>query len=151
MLCTFCIFIVDISRKNLYNLIYRNKLFCYAGVDYKLKKRKNFFLCVLAGVLTCSGCLTAGADSTVDAGKLKSGLLLNERNNYQYNIFDYNTNNDQNVNVLDLCRSKAFALEKHSKKTQSINISCLRPWVTSDSSIITIPVSYTHLTLPTKA
>lgn len=110
-------------------------------MDYKLKKRKNFFLCVLAGVLTCSGCLTAGADSTVDAGKLKSGLLLNERNNYQYNIFDYNTNNDQNVNVLDLCRSKAFALEKHSKKTQSINISCLRPWVTSDNSIITIPVS----------
>ena len=60
---------------------------------------------------------------------------------YQYNIFDYNTNNDQSVNVLDLCRSKAYVLEKNKKTTQSINISCLRPWVTSDGSIITIPVN----------
>lgn len=106
-----------------------------------MKKRKRFFICVLTGILACSGCLTASADSTADAGKLKSGLLLNERNNYQYNIFDYNTNNDQSVNVLDLCRSKAYVLEKNKKTTQSINISCLRPWVTSDGSIITIPVN----------
>lgn len=106
-----------------------------------MKKRKKFFICVLTGILACSGCLTASADSTADAGKLKSGLLLNERNNYQYNIFDYNTNNDQSVNVLDLCRSKAYVLEKNKKTTQSINISCLRPWVTSDGSIITIPVN----------
>ena len=106
-----------------------------------MKKRKRFFICVLTGILACSGCLTASADSAIDAGKLKSGLLLNERNNYQYNIFDYNTNNDQNVNVLDLCRSKAYVLEKNKKTTQSINISCLRPWVTSDGSIITIPVN----------
>lgn len=106
-----------------------------------MKKRKRFFICVLTGILACSGCLTASADSTADAGKLKSGLLLNERNNYQYNIFDYNTNNDQSVNVLDLCRSKAYALEENKKTTQSINISCLRPWVTSDGSIITIPVN----------
>ncbi|MGN0581197.1 MAG: cohesin domain-containing protein [Oscillospiraceae bacterium] len=106
-----------------------------------MKKRKRFFICVLTGILACSGCLTASADSAIDAGKLKSGLLLNERNNYQYNIFDYNTNNDQSVNVLDLCRSKAYVLEKNKKTTQSINISCLRPWVTSDGSIITIPVN----------
>lgn len=106
-----------------------------------MEKRKRFFICVLTGILACSSCLTASADSAIDAGKLKSGLLLNERNNYQYNIFDYNTNNDQSVNVLDLCRSKAYVLEKNKKTTQSINISCLRPWVTSDGSIITIPVN----------
>lgn len=110
-------------------------------MDCKLKKTKNFFSCALAGALTFSVCLTAGADGTENAGILKSGLLLNERNNYQYNIFDYNTNDDQNVNVLDLCRLKASALEKYENPSvDKLSFSMDNAELSSDGNRLRIPV-----------
>ncbi|WP_044975744.1 CAP domain-containing protein [Ruminococcus sp. HUN007] len=105
-----------------------------------MNNRKSLFACVLAGILSCSYSLTASADSFVNGGQLKRGLLLKERNNRNYHISDYNTNNDNVVNVLDLCRVKSGVIGEDKPEMQNININCTGPWISDDKSQLTVPV-----------
>lgn len=105
-----------------------------------MKKRKTIFLCALSAVLCCPCGLKVNAVSSVDSGKLKSGLLLNERNNYQYNIYEYDTNDNQQVNVLDLCRARSADIEKYKREKQEINLTFSNPWISGNYSTVTMPV-----------
>jgi len=90
--------------------------------------------------MSCSYTMTASAGSFVNGGQLKNGLLIRERDNGNYHIADYNTNDDNVVNVLDLCRVKAGLFTKEQPEKQSIYIKCSGPWISDDKSQITVPV-----------
>ena len=90
--------------------------------------------------MSCTYSMTASAGSFVNGGQLKSGLLLKEKDNGNYHIADYNTNDDNVVNVLDLCRVKAGAFTKDQPEKQNIYIKCSGPWISDDKSQITVPV-----------
>ncbi|MBR3535162.1 MAG: hypothetical protein IKN85_04960 [Oscillospiraceae bacterium] len=105
-----------------------------------MKKRKSLFLCILAGIMSCSYTMTASAGSFVNGGQLKNGLLIRERDNGNYHIADYNTNDDNVVNVLDLCRVKAGLFTKDQPEKQNIYIKSSGPWISDDKSQITVPV-----------
>ncbi len=90
--------------------------------------------------MSCSYTMTASAGSFVNGGQLKNGLLIRERDNGNYHIADYNTNDDNVVNVLDLCRVKAGLFTKDQPEKQNIYIKCSGPWISDDKSQITVPV-----------
>ncbi len=90
--------------------------------------------------MSCSYTMTASAGSFVNGGQLKNGLLIRERNNGNYHIADYNTNDDNVVNVLDLCRVKAGLFTKDKPEKQNIYIKSSGPWISDDKSQITVPV-----------
>ena len=90
--------------------------------------------------MSCSYTMTASAGSFVNGGQLKNGLLIRERDNGNYHIADYNTNDDNVVNVLDLCRVKAGLFTKDKPEKQNIYINCSGPWISDDKSQITVPV-----------
>ncbi len=90
--------------------------------------------------MSCSYTMTASAGSFVNGGQLKNGLLIRERDNGNYHIADYNTNDDNVVNVLDLCRVKAGLFTKEQPEKQNIYIKSSGPWISDDKSQITVPV-----------
>jgi len=90
--------------------------------------------------MSCSYTMTASAGSFVNGGQLKNGLLIRERDNGNYHIADYNTNDDNVVNVLDLCRVKAGLFTKEQPEKQNTYIKCSGPWISDDKSQITVPV-----------
>ena len=108
-----------------------------------MNNRKSLFLCILAGIMSCTYSMTASAGSFVNGGQLKNGLLLMEMDNGNYHIADYNTNDDNVVNVLDLCRVKSSLFTKDQPEKQNIYISSAGPWISDDQSKITVPVRIT--------
>ena len=90
--------------------------------------------------MSCTYSMTASAGSFVNGGQLKNGLLLMEKDNGNYHIADYNTNEDNVVNVLDLCRVKSGLFTKDQPEKQNIYISSAGPWISDDNSQITVPV-----------
>ena len=93
--------------------------------------------------MSCTYSMTASAGSFVNGGQLKNGLLLMEKDNGNYHIADYNTNDDNVVNVLDLCRVKSGLFTKDQPEKQNIYISSAGPWISDDQSKITVPVRIT--------
>ena len=116
-----------------------------------MNNRKNLFLCILAGIMSCTYSMTASAGSFVNGGQLKNGLLLKEKDNSNYHIADYNTNDDKIVNVLDLCRVKAGVFTKDQPERQNIYINCAGPWISDDKSKITVPVHISGNTIGVSA
>ena len=90
--------------------------------------------------MSCTYSMTASAGSFVNGGQLKNGLLIRERDNGNYHIADYNTNDDNVVNVLDLCRVKSGLFTKDQPEKQNIYIKSSGPWISDDKSQITVPV-----------
>lgn len=117
--------------------MYKN-IFDYSGVDCKLKRSKITFISVFMTALIGSR-LVSYAHST-DVNRLKSGILLNERYNYQYNIYDYNTNDDDIVNVFDFCRYKKDMLRNEAVPMQKITFSFSEPEVDNERKHMRIPV-----------
>lgn len=68
-----------------------------------MKIKRKTVISLIAASLACSCGMTAGA-GTVNRDMLIRGLLMREDNSSQYRIMDYNTNGDNRVNVIDLCR-----------------------------------------------
>jgi len=105
-----------------------------------LKSVKKLVISILAGTGLYSYCLTASAGTFTDANLLKKGLLLQESENSSYRIGDYDTNDDNNVNVLDLCRAKRAVIEKYQVTSQNVKIEASGPWVSADGKTLTFPV-----------
>ena len=105
-----------------------------------MKRYISVFLSLLVGSTCCTDYIGVGADRIEDIRLLKEGLLISEYGNDQYNIFEYNTNDDDSVNVLDLCRYKKKVLDGSTAVSQSIVFSCMTPLVSSDKSELTVPV-----------
>lgn len=103
-------------------------------------KRHRIITGLVAGVVSCSYVMTAGAFNAKDAGKLKGGLLLAEKNSGQHDINNYNTNKDDVVNVLDLCRIKKDVIDSNKPKSQHVSLEVQKPWITDDKSSLTVPV-----------
>lgn len=105
-----------------------------------MKSKKNLIMCIIAGIISCSYTLTAGAGSFSDTNILKSGLLISDDGNSSVNLLDYNTNNDNVVNVLDLCRAKRDLMEKYQVTSQYVTIEAAGPWISADNRSLTVPV-----------
>lgn len=105
-----------------------------------MKSKKNLIISILAGTISCSYCLTASAGTFAEANLLKRGLLLHESENSSYKISEYNTNDDDNVNVLDLCRAKRAVLERYQVTSQNVTIEASGPWLSADGKTLTFPV-----------
>lgn len=102
-----------------------------------MKNKKSIFVCVLSGILVFSNSLSAYAAYGSDISELKSGLLLEQKNNYSYNIRNYDTNNDNVVNVLDLCRLKNNMI---NTDTEKVSFAFGNPEIPYSKSKVTIPV-----------
>lgn len=101
-----------------------------------MKNHKNILMSITAGILSCSFCMTASAGTFSDADVLKRGLLMESG----IKLTDYNTNQDDKVNVLDLCRIKRDAIEESMPKKQYVSLNAVAPWISSDKSTVTVPV-----------
>lgn len=97
--------------------------------------KKIISVCVSTAMLSSSAILPAGAEKPVDINGMKARLLCQEKDN----ISDYNTNDDDVVNVFDFCRAKKVILEgAEVQGTVKLKISKAR--VTTDKSTIVVPV-----------
>lgn len=105
-----------------------------------MKSKKILKICIFAGIISCSYCLTASAGSFSDVSILKDGLLACDNGISSFNIMDYNTNNDNVVNVLDLCRAKKAVIDRYQVTNQKVSVELSGPWISDDRSKITVPV-----------
>lgn len=101
-----------------------------------MKNRKGIFFSILAGMLSCTYCMTASADSYVNGGILKNGLLTVDT----VNLSEYNTNDDNVINVIDLVRVKNRILKSNIAEKQYVTFECEGPWMSADKSKLTVPV-----------
>ncbi len=77
------------------------------------KKIIKVFVCVLSAIMSVSGATAVSAHSFAEGLKK---CLLNAQNE-QINIYSYNTNNDNSVNVFDFCRLKRNILNVPEETT----------------------------------
>lgn len=113
-----------------------------------MKNKKSLFVCVFASSLILTNSIIANADSIIDAGVLKKGLLGEK---FDSDIQNYNTNNDRNVNVLDMCRVKKGILDNSPVIKETVKFKIGNVSVGSNGSTLIIPVVITGNSLGVSA
>ena len=99
-----------------------------------MKSKKSIFVCVMTGLLVLSASSSVCGEAVAGVAGIKKCVILDAPS--WWNINDYNTNNDNTVNVLDLCRAKQHLL----KQNETITFGLANPSVSLDKSTVTVPV-----------